>query len=182
MHDHRLRVVAAEPHRRRGGGSTAPAGPRQAKRSTTSMFSMKPSGGLTAALAAPSSSSASFRSAISSSRPGYKLLLRELMEDGIGGVEVHRRPAEAAAELLAQYRLHCCAGTRRRPAASLGIVTHDDAIDVITRGSDRRPAKRQGGVTPLRERLPGSELLQDLAQPGAVARGALHRRTRQFTC
>ncbi len=76
------------------------------------------------------------------------VLLRELMETEV--VALHYTDGrEMAADLLAQYDF-IAVPVLDEAGGLVGIVTHDDAIDVITQEATE-DMQRQGGVTPLNE-------------------------------
>ncbi len=76
------------------------------------------------------------------------VLLRELMETEVVSL-LYTDGREIAADLLAQYDF-IAVPVLDDAGGLVGIVTHDDAIDVITQEATE-DIQRQGGVTPLNE-------------------------------
>ena len=98
-------------------------------------------------------------------------LVRELMETDLVTLR-YDEDAEAVAQLFARYDF-IAAPVVDDKFGLLGIVTHDDVLDVVTREATE-DLQRQGGRRPDRGELPGSGVLERLVQPGEVAGGAVH--------
>ena len=79
--------------------------------------------------------------------------------------------AEAVAQLFARYDF-IAAPVVDDQFGLLGIVTHDDVLDVVTREATE-DLQRQGARRADRGELPGGEFLERLAEPGVLAGGAV---------